>query len=330
MRAGALPVLPPRGWLSHLLPLPAIGSVVAIFVSMLTKYARYYFLLSPFARIRWGRLLSISCIAMALITLLPMRLGEMARPAMLRERGKVSGWAVTGTVAAERIMDGVVFGAALLLGLLVAPPVKPIPDHIGDLPVPAALVPRAAVVATAGFGVGFLTMVVLFWRRDLARRLTERVISVVSPKAGAALALVIERTSEGLRFLINPRHTAPYLGVTLISLVANVLAIELLASAVGLYALAFWRSTVVLGVLALGFALPNAPGFFGAVQLALYAGLALYVAPEMVVREGATLVFIYYVAYLGVVLSLALGALLIEYALPAGAEVKEPEAEHGQ
>src|SRR4029077_5918285 len=100
-----------------------------MYASMLTKYARYYFLIAPFARIKWGRLMSISCIAMALITFLPMRLGEFARPAMLRERGKVSGWAVTGTVAAERIIDGVVFGAALLLGLVLAPPHKPTPDH---------------------------------------------------------------------------------------------------------------------------------------------------------------------------------------------------------
>jgi hypothetical protein len=249
---------------------------------------------------------------------------------MLRERGKVSGWAVTGTVAAERIIDGVVFGVTLLAGLLVAPPHEPVPDHIGGLPVPAALVPRAAVIATLGFGVAFIVMVVFFWRRDLARRLTARVISRASRKVAAVVANVIERTGDGLRFLTDPRHTAPYLGVTVVSVVANIWAIDLLASAVGLPALSFGQSTVILGVLALGFALPNAPGFFGAVQLALYAGFALYVTPEMVVREGAAFVFVYYISYLSVVLSLALGALLIEYALPAASGVTELEAERGQ
>src|SRR6202044_1201269 len=103
---------------------------------------------------------------------------------------------------------------------------------------------------------------------------------------------------------------------TLVSVLANVLAVRFLAIAVGLPGLDLAESSVVLGVLALGFALPNAPGFFGAVQLCLYAGLALYVAPEMITREGATFVFAYYVGYLFVVLSLALGGLIFEYAWP--------------
>jgi glycosyltransferase 2 family protein len=329
MRAGALPVLPPRGTLAHLSAWPAVGFIVAMLVSMLAKYARYYFLLAPVAPIPMRRIMSISCMAMALITLLPLRLGEMARPAMLRERGKVSGWAVTATVAAERIMDGVVFGVALLVGLALAPPHEPIPDHIGGLPVPAALVPRAAIIATAVFGLALSIMTVFYWRRTLARSLTQRVLGIFSRRLAAIVADVIERTSDGLRFLTNLRHTGPYLAVTLVSLGANVWAVNLLADAAGLPGIGLAESMVVLGVLAIGFALPNAPGFFGAIQLALYAGLALYLAPEMVTREGAAFVFVYYVTYLGVVLSLALGALVIQYALPDTSAARELHPEHG-
>jgi hypothetical protein len=126
----------------------------------------------------------------------------------------------------------------------------------------------------------------------------------------------LERTSDGLRFLTDLKHTGPYLAVTLFSVAANIWAIQFLAVAVGLPGLDLAQASVVLGVLALGFALPNAPGFFGAIQLALYASLALYVTPEMVIKEGASFAFIYYASYLGVVLSLALGALAVEYVLP--------------
>jgi hypothetical protein len=329
MRAGALPVLPPPGTFERLAAWPALGFMLAMFASMVTKYARYYFLLAPISRVPMRRVMSISCIAMALITLLPLRLGEMARPAMLRERGKLSGWALTATVGAERIIDGVVFGIALLAGLALAPPHEPVPDHIGGLPVPAALVPRAAVTATLVFGVALVVMTLFYWRRALARSLTERVLGIVSQRLATTVAGILERTSDGLRFLTNLKHTGPYLGLTILSVVANVLAIELLAAAVGLPALDVLESAVVLGVLAIGFALPNAPGFFGAIQLSLYAGLALYVAPEMVTREGASFVFIYYVSYLGVVLSLAVGALLIEYALPEASSSAELHTEPG-
>jgi uncharacterized protein (TIRG00374 family) len=318
MRVGALPVLPPEGAFGRLLVGPAIGFVAALYASMLTKYARVHYLLAPVAQIPMRRLMNISCIAMAIITILPLRLGEMARPALLRERGKVSGWAVTATVGAERIIDGVVFGLTLLVALAVAPPHDPVPDHIGSLPVPAALVPRAAITATAIFGVALVVMGAFYWRRRMARALTERVVGVFSKRLAGTVANVIERMSEGLGFLRDVKHSGPYIAVTLVSVAANVLAIRFLAQAVGIPALDLAESSVVLGVLALGFALPNAPGFFGAVQLSLYAGLALYVAPDEIGREGATFAFMYYVGYLFVVMSLALGGLVLEYARPQG------------
>jgi len=208
-----------------------------------------------------------------------------------------------------------VFGLVLLAGLAFAPPHDPVPDHIGALPVPAALVPRAAVSVTALFGVALVVMMIFYWRRELARSVTERVVGVVSKKLADKLVNVVVRLSEGLKFLTNVRYSAPYVGVTLLSVLANVWAVQLLAQAAGVPGVGFAESCTLLGVLAIGFALPNAPGFFGAVQLSLYAGLALYVAPEMITREGAGFVFVYYVIYLGVVVSLALVGLLFEYGL---------------
>jgi glycosyltransferase 2 family protein len=328
MKAGALPVLPPEGMLDRIVWWPAAWFLVAMFGTMVAKYARVYFLMAPVARVPMRRIMSISCIAMALITLLPLRLGEAARPAMLRERGRVSAWAVTATVGAERIIDGVVYGLLLLAGLALAPPHDPAPDHIGGLPVPAALVPRAAVTATAVFGIALVVMIVFYARRNLARSLSARLLGFFSHKLAGTVAGVIERMSDGLRFLPNVRYSGPYLAVTLVSVVTNVCAVRLLAVAVGIPTLGLAESSVLLGVLAIGFALPNAPGFFGAVQLCLYAALALYVEPERIAREGASFVFIYYVVYLGVVFSLAIGALVLEYSMPER-RTALPESELG-
>jgi glycosyltransferase 2 family protein len=205
----------------------------------------------------------------------------------------------------------------LLLGLAFASPRSPLPDHIGNLPVPAALVPRAAVVATSGFGVALVVMAVFYWRRTLARNLTERVLGVVSKRIAARVAEIVSNMSNGFQFLTNFRYTLPYLAVTAVSIITHILAVQLLASAVGVSSLTFARSAVVVGVLALGFALPNAPGFFGAVQLAMYAGLVLYLDPAQVTTAGSAIVFLFYVSYLGIVLGLSLISLLAEYLVPA-------------
>jgi len=257
-------------------------------------------------------------VAMALITLLPLRLGEVSRPALLREKGKLSAWAVTGTVGAERIIDGLVFSLLLLAGLAIARPADQLPDHIGSLAIPAAVVPRAATIAGAGFAAGFALMLLFYFQRALARRLGG-VVGVVSKPLALRITEIIERLSDGLRFLTQLRYAGPYLFLTLLAVWAHVWAIDALGDAVGIAELTFTQSCVLVGVLALGFAMPNAPGFFGQVQLAVYAGLAVYLAPEQVVGPGATMAFLFYVTYVGLVFGLAGLGLLIGYG-PAGSE----------
>lgn len=317
MHKGALPLLPPQGTLARVDTPTLALALLALLVSMLTKYGRIHFLIAPLASVPKRKIMTISAISMALITLLPFRLGEFARPALLRQKGKLSGWAITGTVGAERIIDGLAFGVTLLVGLALAHPHEPLPDHIGSLPVPAALVPRAAIAATSAFGVAMLVMGLFFVWRDFARRLTERVVGVVSKPLARRLADLVSNLSDGLKFLPNLRYTLPYLAATGVCVLAHVWCIRLLTDCVGLAPLSFAQSAVVTGVLALGFALPNAPGFFGAVQLALYASLALYLRPAQVIHEGAAVVFLFYVAYLGIIAGLALLALLVEYVSPA-------------
>jgi hypothetical protein len=317
LRAGALPLLPPEGTLDRLDAGLVASAGFCMLVSMLTRLARSQFLLAPIASISMRKLMTTLCVALGLITFLPFRLGEVARPALLRERGKLSGWAVTATVGAERIIDGVVFSVMLLTGLAFAVPHEPLPDRIGDLPIAAALVPRAAKLAAIGFGGLFVLMAVFFYRRQQARRVTEAVLGLISKKFATRLADAVEKMSDGLRFLPSYRHTGAFLVATAFSLGCHVVGMQLLGRAVGLPELTFAQMTVVFGVLALGFAVPNAPGFFGAIQLALYAGIALYVEPAAVVREGAAFVFVFYVLYLALVILIAVSGLIGEYVMPA-------------
>ena len=317
LKRGSLPMVPPAGALSRVGWLHFASFVLLMLAHLLLRFARCYFLTAPIAHVPARRLMTINAIAMVLITLLPLRLGEMARPAMLRTQGHLSGWAVTGTVFAERIIDGLVYSAALLLGLVLAVPHEPLPSSVGGLPVPASLVPQAGRVASFGFGAAFFVLLVFYRYRSFARRATERIIGVVSEQLGRRVADIVGRLSDGLSFLTNLRYTMPYIAVTFGSAFAHIWALELLGHAVGLPELTLAQATLMTGVLSLAFVLPNAPGFFGAIQLALYAGLAVYVAPEKVVGEGAVLVFLFYVSYLGLIAVLGAAALGLEYFAPS-------------
>src|SRR5262249_41289890 len=80
-----------------------IGLLVVV---QLTRALRWNYLLAPLGvRIPHGPLLAISSVGFMAILALPARLGEFVRPGLLRKRG-VSASSALGTVAVERIVDG--------------------------------------------------------------------------------------------------------------------------------------------------------------------------------------------------------------------------------
>jgi hypothetical protein len=319
MRRGSLPMLPPGKDLARIDGVLVFCFVLGLLSHLLLRFARSYYLTAPIAHVPIRRLMTINAISMVIITVLPLRIGEMARPAMLRTQGHLSGWAVTGTVFAERIIDGIVYTGALLLGLVLAAPHEPLPTSVGKLPVPASLVPQAGRIAALGFVGAFVVMVIFYRFRSFARTVTERSIGIVSVKLGKRVADAVGRLSDGLSFLTNFRYTIPYVAVTFMSAFSHIWALEMLGHGVGLPELTLAQATLLTGVLSLGFALPNAPGFFGAVQLALYAGLAVYVTPDEVIGPGSVLVFIFYITYLGLVSTLGALAVAVEYWAPSAA-----------
>ena len=77
---------------------------------------------------------------------------------------------------------------------------EPLPDHIGDLPIPAKLVPGAAFATVTVFVVAFALMSVFYWWRDWARRVTRAVVGLVSLKLADWLSGRVEQVADGLGF----------------------------------------------------------------------------------------------------------------------------------
>ena len=233
MHRGGLPLAPSREHFARV-RWWTLGGYVAIWcVVHFLRSARWHFLLEPIAKVPMRRVLSVSFLGFAAIALLPLRTGEAVRPLLIRRRDELSGWAATGTIAAERILDGLVLSLMLLAGLSLSTPLSPLPDHIGNLPISPALVPRAAYLALSVFGLAFTVMGIFYVKRDWARRTTEQVIGIVSPRLATWLADRVENVAEGLRFLPNVRYSAPFVAMTVAYWVVN--AAGTLAARLGLW-----------------------------------------------------------------------------------------------
>lgn len=296
---GGLPLLPPRGAFARLQVWTVPVYVLSLAVLHYFRAMRWRHLLRPVGEVSGRSILAVSWIAFAAILISPFRSGEIVRPYLITRRSSVRLWEATGTVGAERVIDGLVLSLILFGSLQLSTPLDPLPDHVGDLPVPAAAVPRAAYLALGVFFCAFAAMALFFFARGFARRVTHAAAFVISRRVADRLAGIVERVADGLRFLPSPRHLGPFLVETMLYWGINIVGVWLLAWGAGLQEMSLAKAAVTMGCIGIGILVPAGPGFFGAFQLSTYMALAMFFPEEVLRGPGAAFVFLLYACQVG-------------------------------
>ncbi len=297
-RRGGLPLLPERSAFAKLNPWAVSAYVVMIFVGVWFRAHRWIHLLRPIAPTATPRRVVGSClVGVAAILFAPLRLGEAARPYLLARDGKVSFFQGLGAAGAERVVDGLVLTAVAAVAMALATTISPLPTHVGDIRVPVAVVPHAIDAALAVFAGGFAALVVFHAARELAHRLTHRMLDPISPRFANFVTDTLERLADGLKVLGSPRDRWRFFAETLLYWGLVFTATWILLLGTGVHS-SFAQACVSLGVLGLGAVIPAGPGFFGTYQIAIYTGLALFFDQATVLSSGAAMVFVSYATQL--------------------------------
>lgn len=295
-RRGGLPLLPERAAFRDMRWWALPGYAALIMLASFFRTYRWLYLLRPIApRLSRWRVFGMGLVGNSAVFLAPLRSGEVVRPLLIARDGEVSFFQATGTVGAERVVDGLVLTLFTFISLGLASPLSPLPDKLGDLPLPVSALPAAVVSTLLLFSCAFVAMAVFYFARDFARRLTLRVFGLVSPRLASWLTNTVERVAEGLSFLPSRSHLFSFLRFTALYWALGISAQWLLLWASGLSA-NLAQASVTLGVMGLGLLVPSGPGFFGAYQIAGFSGLALYFELPLVREQGAAFVFVSYVA----------------------------------
>src|SRR4051794_19719815 len=146
------------------------------------RAVRWRFLLRSFAEVSRRRVLAVSWIGFAAILLMPFRIGEIVRPYMLREKGKISMSSATGTVVAERVVDGLFLSIVLAIALVFVPTVHPLPATVVGLKISVQQVRTSGFVMLGVFTTAFVTIAVFYFARTWAHKMTLAVFGIVSRK----------------------------------------------------------------------------------------------------------------------------------------------------
>jgi uncharacterized protein (TIRG00374 family) len=133
----------------------AVASIPVYFAGSWFRAWRWRYLLRPLGEMRTAALFPIVIIGFMVNNLIPARAGELVRAYIIGERERVSKMAALGTIAVDRVYDGIV----LLLFLLI----------VGAFAGVSAQLRGIAISMTVLFGIGLLVLVALALSERLSR-----------------------------------------------------------------------------------------------------------------------------------------------------------------
>jgi uncharacterized protein (TIRG00374 family) len=250
---------------------PIFGYLLILLLVHLVKTVRWGLLLKPLGQISFRRLNTASAVGFMLTVLLPMRLGELARPLVVSRptadspvplrRGEA-----LATVVIERIIDSLAMG---VLGVVAL--------HILATGGNAARYAwQAAMLVTVGFSALCLALVFAYFMRARAVALIRTVFNVVSPRLGERLARLVDGFILGLR-LGSSSRVVGFLLLTALYWSLHIVGFWMLAHAFGLELTPLMACTV-LACQVVGIMIPAGPGMVGTSQFFTQLGVSIFIA----------------------------------------------------
>lgn len=269
--------------------------VLVLLLIHVVRTVRWGILLEPVAKVPFARLNAASAVGFMALVVLPFRLGEFARPYLIAERPRLRVSAALSSVVAERVADGIFTGLLLVVALLT------VPDEA-----PGVHVLRVGgVLVSAAFGAALAFLVVAYKSRELAVRLTGKLLVRFSPRLAERVTGMLDAFIHGLRLVPSRRKMALFFVLTAVYWALNAFGMGLLARGFG-FELDFVQSCAVLGVLVVGVMIPAGPGMVGTFQGAIVIGLSLFAAAEAVKTRGVAYANVLWAAQIGQQIALGL------------------------
>ena len=243
------------GWL--------IPGVAVYFVAVLARTWRWDYLLRPLKPIKVRALFPVVVIGYMGNNLFPLRIGELLRAYVLREREGVSVSASLATVVVERIFDGLI----MLLFVFVALPFTPVP---GDA------VRTTVIIGSVGFLAAMIIFFVLAALPEQAFRLATWASNLFLPyRVRDPLLDFTRRFLDGLVSLRSWRSVLMIFFTSAVIWLLETVKYWFVMHAFP-FEVSFFALMLMNGVVNLATTLPSAPGYLGTFDGPGIAVLVLY------------------------------------------------------
>jgi glycosyltransferase 2 family protein len=238
-------------------------------LSHLFRALRWQVILGDIKKISFLKLFGINSVGFLFIHIIPFRIGEFAKPYLLKRDEGVRMSTGLATVAIERVFDGLILVLILVFGIAFAnfktETVPYVGMSINYLTAAGALI----------FGVMLLFLIILVYKEAFAVKVITRILSIF-PKRIRERGIQITQTFVlGLSSLPSLKKNILITFHSIIIWLCAVLIMFLSFQAMNID-ISWEASFVALGIVSLGIMLPAPPGFIGNFQLFCQGALGLY------------------------------------------------------
>ncbi len=260
-----------------------VGYFALLICIHLVRTVRWGLLLRPLGKVSFLRLNTASAVGYMLLVLLPLRLGELARPLLISRPQRGSGPVLprSGAFAScvvERIIDGLAIGALGVIALRA----------LGDRATgPAAEFARRAVwLVSGGFAALCISVVAITVLREPAVGLVRRILARFSVRLSNRIGGMLDIFIGALGVGSGPR-LAMVLLLTVLHWALHAVGFMWVASSFG-FALSPLQACAVLATQVVGVMVPAGPGMVGTSQFFAQLGLSIFVSGTFEVASVAT------------------------------------------
>ena len=279
-----------------------LGYLCALMVTQVCRAWRWRTLLLPLAPVTPSSAWRMSNVGNMWIMLLPLRLGELSRPVMLKREWHAPLSAGLGAALVERVLDG------LLVTLLFFATTALMP---AGYRVPKPLWAGASLALTL-FAGAVVAIFATLLAHDAFVRLLRRFAYGRARRPMEQAILLIEAFVVGMRALPNLGAIVSVLGATITYWGANALGMVALMHAFG-WALPWVSGATLVCVLVIGVMIPAGPGLLGTYQAALVAALGVY---RVGYEDAVAFSMVAYLGNLGVLVACGAPPLLFNKGAP--------------
>jgi uncharacterized protein (TIRG00374 family) len=273
--------------------------IVALnFLAIWVRAQRWQYLLKKNKLIPVYTLFKVTTIGLMANDVLPARIGELVRAYVAGDRAGISKTFALATIVLERFLDflSLVFVMAVVyLGLYV------FTDTAQQFPLffsPASL---AVLVTVMAVFIGAL--VLLHYRGAWCQSLAERLAGRFLPRHRERIGRFLESFINGVTALEFSPSLAIIAGYSVLFWVMTIAMLEVGMWAVHVPVVPWYASALVIFLVALGVAIPGAPGFVGTVQYCVVTGLGWFSVPQ---DAALTVSIVYHILQLVPVIALGL------------------------